>query len=802
MTNHCFSTNNGQCREQSTVAGNGYRISVLTPQLLRLEYDAGSRFEDHPTRLAVNRSFPSCAFQVRETAETLELHTEYLSLFYDKKPFSGGGLSVKVRSECAGIYSTWHYGDPLTENLFGTARTLDQADGAIPLEPGIQSRLQGFSVLDDSDTILLLENGQIRPRRDGHMDLYFFGYGFDYKGALRDYFHLTGATPLLPRWALGNWWSRFYAYTAQEYQALMERFSQEQIPLSVSVVDMDWHITDVDPKDGKGWTGYTWNRRLFPDPPGFLQWLHDRGLKVTLNLHPAEGIQPHEDCYAEACSALGRDPSLRQAIPFDFEDPDFRKTYFDIVLRPLEQQGVDFWWVDWQQGDAARYRTDPLWLLNHYHFLASGQNGSRPITFSRYAGPGSHRYPIGFSGDSIISWESLQFQPYFTATAANIGYGWWSHDIGGHCGGSRDEELTVRWLQFGVFSPILRLHSTSNLFNGKEPWRFSEPAQGIMKEFLRLRHRLIPYLYTANWQCHRGEGLLVQPMYYDWPACAEAYEVPNQYTFGSELIVCPITAPQDEALCLGCTTVWLPDSRRLYYDFFTGMRYRGGRRVKMYRSLQQIPVLARAGALVPLAGASEALQNGAALPTELELRIFAGDDGQYTLYEDDGQSQAFAHGEAATTEYRFQWHAPQPSLSILPGGESFSWLPPQRRYTVTLVGVQKPPAAKAYCSRQALSVECQYDSLHAICTLKLPPLPANAAVTLHFPDGLALAPSDLKPRIDSLLNHARISYELKDCVYKAIFCQEKDRAQILSELMAMELPKGLLEAVCELLLAE
>ena len=134
------------------------------------------------------------------------------------------------------------------------------------------------------------------------------------------------------------------------------------------------------------------------------------------------------------------------------------------------------WWIDWQQGSESRFPgVDPLWLLNHYHFLRSARKEKRPFIFSRYAGPGSHRYPAGFSGDSVTSWNSLRFQPYFTATAANIGYGWWSHDIGGHCAGKKDPELMMRWVQLGVFSPIMRLHSTSNLFNGKEPWKLDEP---------------------------------------------------------------------------------------------------------------------------------------------------------------------------------------------------------------------------------------------------------------------------------------------------------------------------------------
>lgn len=117
---------------------------------------------------------------------------------------------------------------------------------------------------------------------------------------------------------------------------------------------------------------------------------------------------------------------------------------------------------------------DPLWLLNHYHYQDSCKNAEGGVILSRYAGPGSHRYPVGFSGDTIISWNSLRFQPYFTATASNIGYSWWSHDIGGHMLGDYDEELQTRWLQFGVFSPITRLHSSRSPFNSKEPWFFQK----------------------------------------------------------------------------------------------------------------------------------------------------------------------------------------------------------------------------------------------------------------------------------------------------------------------------------------
>ena len=347
-----------------------------------------------------------------------------------------------------------------------------------------------------------------------------------------------------PRFALGNWWSRYHPYTAQEYIELMTRFESEGIPFSVSVLDMDWHVVDVDPSYGSGWTGYSWNRALFPDPEQLLGWLHEHGLRVTLNVHPADGVRAFEDVYPEMAKALGLDPTLGDPIAFDVTDQEFLVAYFEVLHRSLERDGVDFWWIDWQSGSHSRTAgIDPLWMLNHFHFLDNARDGKRPLTFSRYAGPGSHRYPVGFSGDTLVTWASLDFQPYFTATASNIGYGWWSHDIGGHMFGVKDDELATRWVQLGVFSPVLRLHSGLSPFNTKEPWRFSAEAQDVMTRSLRLRHRLLPYLHTMNHRAAREGAPLVQPMYWSHPASAEAYEVPNQFMFGSELLVAPITAP-------------------------------------------------------------------------------------------------------------------------------------------------------------------------------------------------------------------------------------------------------------------
>ena len=203
------------------------------------------------------------------------------------------------------------------------------------------------------------------------------------------------------------------------------------------------------------------SQRLFPDPGAFGKEMHKRDLQITLNDHPHSGIHAFETSYEELAKAIGFDTSHKNPILFDPTNKKFFDAFFNIVHRNVEKDACDFWWIDWQQGTDSRIPgVDPLWMLNHFQFQDSLRNGQRGIIFSRFGGPGSHRYPVGFSGDTVVTWASLEFQPEFTATASNIGYGWWSHDLGGHMGGGRSDELVARWAQYGVFSPIFRLHST------------------------------------------------------------------------------------------------------------------------------------------------------------------------------------------------------------------------------------------------------------------------------------------------------------------------------------------------------
>ena len=752
----------------NTIVGEKYRFTVLLSGLLRMEYAADGIFEDRASQTAFYRDFPACSYTCQKENGFLTLRTDNLVLTYrENMPFSQDDLQIKLLVNPGSI---WRYGDDF-EDLGGTVKTLDTVDGAIPLGRGVVSQ-NGFSVLDDSDTLVLEEDGWVGVRRENTVDTYFFGFGHDYLGAVQALYKLTGHPPMLPAYALGNWWSRYHAYTQQEYCDLMNRFREEDVPFSVSVVDMDWHIVDIpeeqkvddigDWGDGQwlrnGWTGYSWNRELFPDYKAFLQFLKNKNLHTALNLHPHAGVRPHEDMYEEMANACGIDPKSKKRIPFNILSKEFMANYFDILHHPYEKDGVDFWWMDWQQGTDYWWihernkpgvyqepleRLDPLWLLNHLHILDISRKGKRPLFFSRFAGPGSHRYPVGFSGDTIISWESLNFQPYFTACASNIGYSWWSHDIGGHLGGNRDDELTVRWMQLGVLSPINRLHSSSSPFLSKEPWCYGFEEQAVMKKWLRLRHSLFPYLYTMNYRNHTEGIPLVLPMYYSHPECLDAYNVPNQYWFGSQLIAAPITEKMDTASKTGKVTAWLPKGD--WFDFFTGLYYcsKRGRKMNLHRDIRSVPVLAKAGAIVPMAR-YEKRDNRLLNCGDMEVAVFPGADGSFSLYEDGGDYDL----SCATTQMSLDWK--KGVFSIAPAQGDVSLIPEVRNWKIDLRGFHRD-------AKIAVNIPNAQMQREGNITVISVTAPVNQEITVSFTgENIIHDNSDVSERCFDILLHSQI----------------------------------------------
>ena len=645
-------------------SGKGWRATYITPRLIRFE--AGT-FTDLPSVAVWFRRFESGNMKTEEKGSVITIETdEAVFTVKNLRPYSVYFKDTK-RTE---IFAK-------QKNLNGTCRTLDMTNGHAKLGDGFITE-NGAYLFDDSDSLLIDENGRFIKREDGGKDFYLFAYGKNYRETINAFYNISSRVPMIPRFALGVWWSRYHAYTQQEYLDLMLRFKDEGIPLTVATVDMDWHWVKIKDKFGlkyNGWTGYSWNTDLFPDYKAFLRELHEMNLSVTLNLHPADGFREYEDMYEDMAKAVGIDPKSKKPVEFSCSDDDFWNAYFDIGHKPYERDGVDFWWIDWQQGKKSDAQgLDPLLALNHYHFLDNAENGKLPLILSRYSGAGSHRYPLGFSGDTFISWKSLDFQPYFTANAANAAYTWWSHDIGGHMFGTRDDELYIRWLQLGVFSPIMRLHSSNMLALGKEPWKYSAEVCRAAKEWLRLRHRLIPYIYTMDHRTHTDGVALCEPMYYSYPENESAYNVPNQFMFGSELMVCPITKPNSKKILMGSTKAWIPEGR--WTDIFTLKSYTGEKMLELFRDTETMPVLAKEGAIIPM---SSDEGNSSANPESFEIWAFSG-NGEFALKEDDGSVDFKNH--TASTKFEISYDNGKVSFTVNATEGDTAVIPQKRNYTV------------------------------------------------------------------------------------------------------------------------
>jgi alpha-glucosidase len=652
------------------------RFTVLTPQLIRMEWAADGMFEDHASLVFLNRRLPVPKFDKTESTEgdnhLLKISTTALTLTYTGPgtgEFTRDNLSIELT--VSGKPVMWHPGLADQTNLQGTTRTLDGALGNQTREPigeGLVSR-SGWALVDDSTRPLFDSSDfsfklgekspwpwvMLRPAGE-RQDWYFFGYGHDYRSALGDYVRVAGRIPLPPRFAFGAWWSRYWAYSDQEIEGIIQGFRENDTPLDVFVIDIDWHPTfgtnfAILDESGhpKGWTGYSWNPLLFPDPGQFLTRLHADGLKTSLNVHPASGAQPWEDRYPEMARAMGIDPATQKYVPFDITDKKFASNYMTILHHPLEKEGVDFWWLDWQQeANTKTVGVNPTWWLNYVHFTDQQREGKRPLLFHRWGGLGNHRYQIGFSGDSISVWDSLAFQPWFTATAANVGYAYWSHDIGGHMPGAVDPELYTRWVQFGAFSPILRTHTTKNPDSERRIWAYPEPYSSTLRSAFQLRYALQPYIYTEARRTYDSGVAFFRPLYYDYPEADAAYTNKGEYLFGEQMLVAPVVAPGDKVSGLSTERVWLPAGE--WIEWPSGKQFTGPITVERSFSIDQIPVYLKAGAIVPMQ--PPMLHTGEKPVDPLIVNVWplkSGTSANYSVYEDSGASVEYQHGVFART---------------------------------------------------------------------------------------------------------------------------------------------------------
>lgn len=663
---------------------------------------------------------PSQVVITSRIGEVVELATPNVRL-----RFINDGLSFHPRNTRAlisgpgGTATTWRPGDEPRENLGGTLRTLDGVRGPVDVGNGVLSR-DGWFLLDDSHSPVLVD-GWPAPRESvtggdpEHRDWYLFAYGLDYHAALRSLAALTGAVALPPRALLGSWYSRFWPYTADDFKEIVSQYTLHGFGLDVLVLDMDWHKP--------GWTGWSWNRELIPDPRALLAWLRERGLSVTLNLHPADGVGPHEDRYPDFMRALGADPATGAVLVFDPGDRRYMNALCDQVLGPLHADGADFWWLDWQQHHYTPSLGGPGGLSNLRQLNAvlardAAETGGRttppglplarearrrPAILSRWAGWGDQLHPVHFSGDAHAGWRSLAFQVPFTVTSGNVLCCFWSHDIGGHFG-ARDEECVARWVQFGALSGALRLHSARSSLLDRRPWTCAPIFADSMRRAFALRSTLMPTIYAAAHDAAAESAPLLRPMYFDHPSDDRAYGAPQQYMLG-DLLVAPITAPGLGERRVATQRVWFPPSIRRagkdrgdervqgWYDWFTGQRFEAEAEAIVAADIDRLPLFAPAGVPILLADPNHPM--GSSRLRTLTIRVFPvgpRSGSSATLYEDDGKTAAYLDGGSATTLVNVRSGRTFLTITIEPTRGSFDGQLGEREYIIELPHVESQNA--------------------------------------------------------------------------------------------------------------
>ncbi len=753
-------SNNPVADPKAVVQQGNARFTVLTDRLIRMEWAADGQFEDRASLAIVNRNLPVPEYKLVRNGDVLEIKTPYVTLRYSGNgdKFSAENLSVSLK--VAGRREVWYPGKKDSGNLLGTARTLDNVDGfgdghtlnvyrrnrkgeSVELDPGILSR-DGWAIVDESTRHLFTRNGSSwgswvseRPEGD-RLDLYIFAYGHDYTAALADFTKVAGKIPMPPKYTFGYWWSRYWAYTDDEMLDIASEIRENHVPADVFIVDMDWHLTwgEVTAERGNrdefgqwmGWTGYSWNHSLIRNPEGFIHDLHKMDYKVALNLHPASGIRPYEDEYRDFVDdylsrtddydgpkdyIYGSEPytfagtekpvgkeGYAAPVPYRMDQQAWADAYFDKVLRPLERQGVDFWWLDWQQWTESRYvkgLSNTFWINRAFFGDKVRQSASlgaeeadRPFTYHRWGGLGSHRYPLGFSGDIYDEWTALGMLPFFTSTAANVGYGYWGHDIGGHMQKKShltDPEMYTRWLQFGVFTPVFKTHSTSSASLERRIWMYPTHFE-YMKDAIELRYALTPYIYTAAREAYDSGVSICRPMYYAYPESKNAYDFDQQYMFGDRIIASVICTPAD-ASGKSERKVWLPSGDD-WYDMGHHALVKGGAVRTLSYAIDENPWFVKAGSILPLA--AEGIQNLQDKSDSLRLLIVPGTAvSSYTLYEDDEVSQAYT-SRFATTHISKKGGNSSLTVEIAAREGSYKGMSDSRQFTIVLEGWKAAPA--------------------------------------------------------------------------------------------------------------
>lgn len=651
--------------------------------------------------------------------------------------------------------------------LGGYRRGLDGVTGsgdAPVTTPGLLNE-DGWYLLDDTPSALYDTTARKVTPRPGHggepyQDGYVFGYGHAYKQALNDLATLTGPPALLPSWAYGVWYSEYIDRTAADYEkTIVPGFRSEGVPLDVLVTDTDYKAVN-------DWSGWEIDKTKFPDPKGFFDWSASQGLHNTLNVHPSILASDPQFAQAQATAkgklqkggCAGGASVEDNCYTFDFGDADQLKAYLDLH-RTMDQQGNDFWWLDWccDASQSSQPGVSPDAWINQQYATATAKTLGRGFVLSRAYGSlqaggysGQQALPTGpwadkrttvhFTGDTSSTWGTLQLEVGYTpGESAATGMAAITHDIGGHNdttgltgsetytdgGQSRTthklpDDLYARWVQFGAFQPIDRLHSNHS---DRLPWQYGDAARKSADAFLNLRENLLPYTYTLAAEANRTGVPIVRPTYLEYPDEAQAYATAgSEYFYGSNVLVAPVTTPGASAT----TSVWFPPGR--WTDYFTGKTYTGGTTQDITTGLDTMPVFVKAGGILPMR-THNVTDNDRNPLTDVTLSVATGADGSYSLYEDNGAGPGKIR--SATTTVRYRQSGARHTVSIEPVKGSFTGQVKERSWTLALMGAHSP--TKVTASGVRLSAHAyHWDKTTGILTVTLPRHSVHAPITVTY----------------------------------------------------------------------
>ena len=744
--------------KKNIIQGPNYRFTVLTERLIRLEYNDNGHFVDDPTELVLYRDLKTPEFNLKEDTNFIVITTKYFKLTYIKgKSFLGGKAnpSANLKVDLLNTDRYWYYGHPEVRN-FGLPNS-SLAEGGLKGK-GIYSA-EGLASIDDTNSLILHEDGTVSKNNELRVDTYLFMYNNDFEEALKDYYQITGFPALIPRYALGNWWSSNENYNDLELKTLIDNFERNEIPLSIIVLDKDWHKR-INIKNKNLRTGFTFNDKYFTNPKAMIDYLHSKNIRIGLSVDPTSGIYNIDTYYNEALKYLKADQSGK--IPYNVLDPKFIDVYLKLFIHPLDTLGIDFYWLDLENPQTI----EGLTLFKHYQFYDMQRDFKRrPLLLSEGKTIAPHRYPVLYSGKTEVSWNTLRKIPFYNNNTFNNGSPFVAHDVSGYFKGTEDNELYLRSIQLGVFSPILKFGVDKGHYYKREPWRWDIKTHTIAKDYLNLRHKLIPYIYSEAYKYHKFGDQLIKPLYYIKPSFYDDVLYRNEYFFGSSLFIAPIITQKDEVMNRVVHNFYLPNGT--WYDYVTGKKFPGGKSYISFFRDEDYPVFAKSGAIIPLSNNKNI--NDTTPPTDMEINIFPGQSNSYTLFEDDGESDLYRKDYYLLTQIDYTYMPNNYSVVIRAIKGKSGIIPEKRNYKIVFRNTKRTDEVSAYINETSLSLKTYVDGPNFILEIKDVPTVGQLTISCKGKDIEIDALRLINEDIERIISDLKISTEMKEKIDSILF---------------------------------